>query len=35
MKAVAWFMILWLAIAYGWVQLVKRREMQKLALTRP
>jgi penicillin-binding protein 2 len=32
MKAVAWFMILWLAVAYGWVQLVKRREMQKLAL---
>ena len=32
MKAVAWFMILWLAVAYGWVQLWKRREMQKLAL---
>ena len=32
MKAVAWFMILWLALAYGWVQLWKRREMQKLAL---
>ena len=31
MKAVAWFMILWLAVAYGWVQLWKRREMQKLA----
>ena len=32
MKAVAWFMILWLVLAYGWVQLWKRREMQKAAL---
>lgn len=32
MKIVAWFMILWLALAYGWVQLWRRREMQKLAL---
>ena len=32
MKTVAWFMILWLVLAYGWVQLWKGREMQRLAL---
>jgi penicillin-binding protein 2 len=32
MKTVAWFMVLWLLLAYGYVQLWKGREMQKLAL---
>lgn len=32
MKTVAWFMILWLVLAYARVQLWKGREMQKLAL---
>jgi penicillin-binding protein 2 len=32
LKTVAWFMILWLALAYAWVQLWKGREMERLAL---
>lgn len=32
MKTVAWFMILWLVLAYARVQIWKGREMQKLAL---
>ena len=32
MQTVAWFLILCLVMAYGWVQLWKRREMQKAAL---
>jgi penicillin-binding protein 2 len=32
MKTVAWFMILWLALAYARVQIWKGREMQRLAL---
>jgi len=32
MKTLAWFMILWLVLAYARVQLWKGREMQKLAL---
>ncbi len=32
MKTLAWFMILWLALAYARVQLWKGREMQKLAI---
>jgi penicillin-binding protein 2 len=32
MKTLAWFMVLWLLLAYGQVQLWKGREMQKLAI---
>jgi penicillin-binding protein 2 len=32
LKTLAWFMILWLALAYARVQLLRGREMQKLAL---